>query len=115
MEENLVFNLKENTYNLKFPNVGEFRRIESLKQALSSGTYSSLVKTTTSAAQSAADIIDIEATLTVLCPELFEKDLTSKSFEELGMKDFEELRKAYFDQITPWWNNNLKAIGLMSE
>lgn len=114
MEEILVFKIKSNEYTIKFPNVGEFRSIESAKQALSSGMYSSLVKTNTKSAQTAADIVDIEATFTILCPDLVEA-LGSKSFSELGMKDFNELNTAYLDQFIPWWNKNMKEIGLITE
>lgn len=114
MEETLIFKVKGNEYTITYPNVGEFRRIESVKQALSSGMYSSLIKTGNVQAQAAADIIDIEAVFTVLCPDLLE-NLGSKSFDKLGMKDFKELSKAYNDQFIPWWNANLKEIGLVSE
>lgn len=115
MEENLVFNLKGNTYNINFPNIGDFRKIESLKQVLSNGMYGQLAGTNTKSAQHAADIVDIEATLTILCPDLVSKALESKSFQELGMKDFNELHGAYMDQFIPWWNKNLKEVGLLNQ
>ena len=112
--ENLSFKLKGNEYSLKFPTVGGYRRIQSLKQVLSSNTYSSLISTGTHEAQDAADMIDIEATLTVLCPRIIE-DLKCSSFEDLGLVDYIELRKAYAEQVSPWWNNILKVIGSLGE
>lgn len=115
MQETLEFNIKGNSYTLKFPNVGDFRKIESLKQVLSNGMYSQLVGTMTKQSQHAADIVDIEAMFTVLAPEMIEKELESRSFGSLGMKDFQELHTAYMEQVIPWWNDNLKAIGLRDE
>jgi hypothetical protein len=113
MEGTLIFKVKGNDYPITFPNVGEFRRIESLKQALSNGTYSQLAATSTDQAQHAADIVDVEAMFTVLCPDILGKGLASKDFSKLGLVDFKELHSAYLDQIIPWWNENLKEIGLM--
>lgn len=115
MQETLNFDIKGNSYTLTFPNVGDFRKIESLKQVLSNGMYSQLVGTATNQAQHAADIVDIEAMVSVLEPEMIDKAFKSNSFSQLGMKDFQELKKAYVDQILPWWNGNLKEIGLRDE
>jgi len=100
---------------LKFPNIGDFRKIESLKQVLSNGMYNQLAGTATNQAQHAADIVDIEAMITVLAPKMIEDEFKSSSFDTLGMKDFKELKDAYLDQIVPWWNENLKEIGLIEE
>jgi hypothetical protein len=113
MEETLIFKLKGNDYTINFPNVGSFRAIEATKQILSSGTYGSLEKTNTMQAQKALDIIDIEATFTVLCPDLLGKGLKSNDFSKLGMKDLKELHEAYLEQFVPWWNANLKEVGLI--
>lgn len=114
MEDTLIFKVKGNDYTIQFPSVGKFRRIEALKQALSNGMYNALVKTNTESAQSAADMVDIESIITVTCPALL-KDLKCESFEDLGMKDYSELRKAFEDQFMPWWNRILKEVGLSSE
>ena len=106
------FKIKGNEYLLKFPNVGNFRRIESLKQALSNGMYASMVGTYTDAAQSAADMIDIESYFSVLCPDLL-KDFKCESFSDLGLKDFMELQNAYKEQFVPWWNEIMKEVGLV--
>ena len=54
-------------------------------------------------------MIDIEAFLTILCPELI-KDLKSGSFKELGIEDYMELKNAYEEQFTPWWESVLKLF-----
>ena len=112
MNDQLNFKVKGNEYTIKFPNVGNFRRIESLKQALSNGMYSSMVGTFTDAAQKAADMVDIESYLTVLCPEIL-KDLKCESFSDLGLVDFMELQTAYKEQFVPWWRKIMEEVGLM--
>ena len=76
MTEKIVFKVKtstvENDYEIKLPNVGQYRDIEVYKQMLSNGMYSSLVSSVTNSSLNALDIIDIEATLRVLCPKFME-------------------------------------------
>ena len=112
MQDSLIFKLKGNNYNLKFPNVGNYRQIQVNKHLLSNNTYKSLIATGQSSNQYASDMIDIEATLLVLAPEQFFKDLGSKSISDMGIYDFGELRKEYIEQIAPWWNSIEKALGL---
>ena len=109
-----MFKVKGNEYPIEFPSVGKFRRIETLKQILSSNTYNSLSNTFTTEAQQAADTVDIESALTVLCPDLL-KDLKCNSFEDLGFADYMELRKCYVEQFVPWWTGILKQVGLQDE
>jgi DUF438 domain-containing protein len=113
MDKLLVFKVKGNNYNISFPSVGKFRRIESLKQVLSNGTYQQLVSTQTDASQSAADMVDIEASLMVLAPTLI-KDLKCDTFEDLAFEDYMELRNAYVEQFSPWWNAVMKEISSLS-
>lgn len=113
MQDSLIFKVKGNQYNLKFPNVGGYKQIQINKQLLSNNTYKSLIQTVEHVgSQFAADMIDIEATLLVIAPEQFFKDLQSKSISEMGLVDFNELRTAYIEQIVPWWNNIEKALSL---
>lgn len=100
MEDKTV-NLRGKEYTIKFPNVGEYYRIETMKQSLGRGFYNTLLGNSTKAAQNALDIIDIEATLTVLMPELV-KDLKVDSFNQLGLKDFAEIRKFYDIEVYPF-------------
>ena len=88
--ENLIFKTKGNEYNIEFPNVGTFRKIETLKQILSSGVYESLSSTNTVGAFQASDMVEIEANLSVLAPELI-KDLKCDDFQSLGLLDYKEL------------------------
>lgn len=112
MNKEIVFTVGENSYTIKFPNVGQFQAIESLKQVLSRGMYSSLITTNTRSSSSALDMIDIEAYMTVLCPQLL-KDLKCDKFSELGIEDYMELKKAYDAQFIPWWNSVMKIVSPM--
>ena len=109
MQKNLVFNVKGNSYNIEFPTVGQFQTIESLKQVLSKGMYSSLIQTNTVSSNQALDMIDIESYLSVLCPDLI-KSLKCDSFSNLGVIDYLELKKAYDEQFVPWWNGLMSII-----
>ncbi len=92
-----------NEYQIKIPSIGDFYDIEVSKQILGKGFYTNIVKTNTFGAQNAADMIDIEAHLSVLIPD-FIKDLKVKNFKDLGINDYNNIRQAYIDQFVPWWN-----------
>lgn len=109
METEWKFEIKGKSYDIKLPNVGQYYQIEAMKQALGRGFYNSLSQAVTVSAASACDMIDIEATLTILCPE-FIKDLMVKNFNELGLEDFMMIRKAYVEQITPKLNEFSKIL-----
>jgi hypothetical protein len=101
MNETLNFKVGENTYTINFPTVGEYYAIQASKQSLSVGYYNSLSESMVKSANNAADMIDIEATLTILCPSLL-KDLKRESFKKLGLKDYLIVKKAYVEQFVPW-------------
>lgn len=93
-----------NEYSINAPTVGQFYDIEVSKQILGKGFYNSIVKTNTFGAQNAADMIDIEAHLTVLVPD-FVKDIKVKTFKDLGIQDYNQIREVYIDNFIPWWKN----------
>ena len=49
----------------------------------------------------ALDMIDIEATLTVLAPRLIE-DMKVDRFSKLGLKDYLMIKKEYLEVIEPF-------------
>lgn len=100
MEETKIVKIKGKEYTVKFPNVGEFYRIETNKQALGRGYYNTMLSNRTKMAQMALDVIDIEATLTVICPKLI--DDIKVPISELGFADFKELRDIYMKEIFPF-------------
>lgn len=102
VNEEVKIDVKGHEYSVPFPTVGQFYRIEALKQSLSRGFYNSMVMSPTGTAQQALDMIDIEATLTVLVPELI-KDLKVKSFDELDVRDYTDIRDAYFKTVAPFF------------
>ena len=99
----------DNTYIIKLPTVGQYSDIEATKQILGKGFYNGIVSTNTMASVNAADMIDVEAHLTVLCPE-FIKDLKVKSFRDLGLADFKNIRDAYIEQFIPWWKEIIDIL-----
>lgn len=94
----------DNEYFIKVPNVGQFYDIELNKQLFGKGVYSAIIKTNTLSAQQAADMIDIEAHLKVLMPESFFKDdLKAATFEDLGIEDYNQIKRTYINVFLPWW------------
>lgn len=102
--ENLVFVVNGNSYTIKFPNIGNYRTIEAMKQTLSANTYGSMSRSMLVTANEALDAIDMESYLSVLCPKLIE-DLKCASFSELSLLDYKMLRNEYKKQFLPWWNS----------
>lgn len=103
---NLV--IKGKDYEIKFPNVGQFRQIESNKAILSNGMYGQMTSTLLKNSQSALNMIDVESTFRVLAPQL-EKDMKC-GYKDLSLKDFSELYKVYKDQFLPWYTGILEMV-----
>lgn len=107
MTDKIKVVIKDNSYEVKFPLVGQFLDIEMLKASLSKGQYGTMFKSGTVDSIYALDMIDTEAYLTVLIPELLDRgdekgDLKVKSFRELGIKDMLELKDIFKKQILPF-------------
>lgn len=109
MEKLIVLRIKGNSYEIKFPNVGQFQQIESLKQVLSQGMYKELTGMNTISANEVLDMVDMESYLSVLSPKLI-SDLKCKTFGELGLEDYMELKAVYSDDFIPWWNSILEML-----
>lgn len=116
--EQLNFNVKtaegDNDYIIKLPTVGQYSDIEATKQILGKGFYNGIVNTNTISSLNAADMIDIEAHLTILCSD-FIKDLKVKSFRELGLDDYKNIREAYVKQFVPWWKEAIDVLKDLDE
>ena len=102
MKESVTVKIFGKEYTIPFPNVGQYYRIESTKPEISSGMYNSMLLSNTLSAQNALDMIDVEATLIVLCPELI-KDLKVENFSKLGIKDYREIKNVYFKEVAPFF------------
>jgi hypothetical protein len=101
MNDSVEFTVKGRTYTINFPTVGEYYRIECLKQSLSNDNYGGLIVARTISSIKALDMIDIEATLSVLAPQLI-SDLKTESLSKLGLQDFNEIKKAYKEKVLPF-------------
>ena len=95
-------------YKISFPTVGQYYSIEAMKQSLGKGFYNTLLGNPTKTAQEALDMIDIEATISVLVPDLL-KDLKVRDFSELGLVDYKEIKEVYNSEVYPF----LKEINLL--
>lgn len=102
LKEEVTISIKGHEYNIAFPNVGQYYRIEAMKQSLSRGFYNSMVMSPANSAQHALDMIDIEATLAILCPDMI-KDLKVKNFDELDVRDYKLIRDEYTTKVMPFF------------
>lgn len=88
-------------YKVSFPNVGQYYDIEAMKQSLGKGFYNTMLGNVTVSAQAALDMIDAEATITILMPDLV-KDLKVDRFKDLGIKDYMQIKQLYDQEIFPF-------------
>lgn len=114
MNRTLELKVKGNSYVVEFPNVGKFQAIESTKQVLSKGMYSSLLSTGTISSIEALDMIDMESYFSILLPQLI-KDLKCDNFSLLDLEDYIELKGIYMEQFIPWWNSILSLLNPKKE
>ena len=92
--DEVKISIKGHEYTVAFPNVGQYYRIEAMKQSLSRGFYNSMVMSPANSAQHALDMIDIEATLVVLCPQLV---------DDLDVRDYKLIRDEYNGKVLPFF------------
>ena len=102
INDEVIISVRGHEFPVSFPNVGQYYKIEAMKQSLSRGFYNSMVMSPANRAQHALDMIDIEATLTILCPQMIE-DLKVKNFNELAIVDYKEIRDAYYAKVAPFF------------
>lgn len=101
MNDSVEFLINGKAYKISYPTVGEYYQIECLKQDLSKNNYGGLVSSRTVSGVRALDMIDIEANLTILCPQLI-RDLKTGSISKLGILDFKEIEKEYIKTVVPF-------------
>lgn len=102
LQKEVILSIGGHDYTITFPTVGQFYSIEAMKQRLSGGMYNTMVLSPADSAQHALDMIDIEATLVILCPKLIE-DLKVKNFSELDIRDYTEIRDKYYEVVAPFF------------
>lgn len=97
------------SYQVTFPKVGQFYQIEAMKQTLSRGLYNSMVLNPTPSSQHALDMIDIEATLAILCPSIIE-ELKVKNLSDLDIRDYKQIRDAYMKNVVPMFKEVMELL-----
>jgi len=101
MTREITVTVRENSYKISFPNVGQLIDIENMKSILSKGMYSNMENARTIDSQYALNMIDMEAYFSILAPELVE-DLKVKSFRDLSIVDSVELQNIYAKKLVPF-------------
>lgn len=108
LQEEVKFIVKGHEYTIKYPTVGQYYNIEALKQSLGRGNYNMMLQSPLRSVQDALDMIDIEATLTIMCPDLI-KDL-KVPITELDVRDFVAVKDAYIKQVAPFFKSINDAL-----
>jgi hypothetical protein len=106
-QDSIEIKIQSNSYLIKFPTNGQLIDIESRKSLFSSGTYSSLMRSTLLSAGDALDLIDMISTLSVTCPKLM-GDLRVDSLMDLTPIQTIVLVKEFKEKYVPWFNGWIK-------
>jgi hypothetical protein len=102
LERTILLKIRDNTYTVAYPTVGQQIRIQALKQELTSGQYANMSASLLKIQWEALEKVDIIAFFTVLIPKLI---LDSKvALTDLAPEDFEDLAKVYKDKFLSWYN-----------
>lgn len=110
MQDSIILNFKGQSYPIQLNDVtvGKYRDMQVMKQSLSMNNYGSLYRTMMIDSEDALDMIDIEANLTIMCPELIKA--FKAPFGSIGLVDFAEIRKEYKQKFEPWWEEVMKLL-----
>lgn len=101
-------------YSVKFPNNLQLINIESEKNRLSNGDYSSFLYRVDNSGMLAKLIIDTIATFSVLIPQLI-KDLNVKSYMDLDILEQNTLTSVYIDQYYSWYKEWIDILSNPSQ
>lgn len=99
----IVLNIGENSYKLKFPDTGQLIDLEQAKSRLNPPRNQ-----TTSAIWAYNLAIAIE-TFSILIPDL-QKDMNVKDFYKLSAQESSELVKVYVKVFKPWYDAWMEII-----
>jgi len=91
------------TFEVKFPTVGQTIDIETMKITLSNGIYRQMVSTNSGSGNLALDFIDAIAVFTVLIPEL-KTHLKIDNIMNLTPFEMKEMVLAYKKVFFPWYS-----------
>lgn len=95
------FKIKDNTYEVEFPNTDGLWNIEILKAQLAGGQYNEILNAGTIQSNYTRVLIDMTATFNILFPKL-KKDMSIKAIGDLHPVDSKELLKVYVKEVQPW-------------
>jgi len=109
MKEQITITFKGKQYTSKPLRMGVFVALQKTKAFLSDGQYQNIWKTTTAAGDHALVMIDVEASMNVLFPELI-KDLKPNAISELSIKDYNEIKKPYLKEVAPFINSFVELL-----
>lgn len=109
MDRSVKLTVKNNVYNVDYPNTGQQIDIELLKAKIADGNYDALRFSNNPLFQLQADKIDMIATFSILVPDL-RKDLNVKSFFQLDEAASDELLQVYSQQFIPWYIKLKEAV-----
>lgn len=105
-----------NTYEVNFPNNGQFIDIEKMKAKMTDGFYSEM-KNGSGNGFYASLIVDMIATFSILCKELL-NDLNTKNIFQLNLIQTKPLLDIYKKDYLPWfdeWSQILSDVEVLDE
>ena len=108
LDDKLTIKIEDQEFQISFPNVGQYKLIQSNKARLSYGGYDSMNQVKNIEMDMALNLIDAQATFSVLIPDL-EKKLTF-NYNTLSMVKSKMITDAYLTQYYPWYSKLLKVI-----
>lgn len=111
-QRQIILKIKEFSYPVKFPNVGQLMDIENMKMSLTNGSYADMIRSGLKSSYFNTEIVDTIAHFWVLLPDL-RTDLAVKSYTELDPFLAKDLLKVYREQFSPWYEKLM--IELMSD
>ena len=104
--DKLQLKVKEQSYEITFPNNSQYLRIQNLKSVISP-SYEVLSQQGEEG-NWALLITDMQAHFMVLCPELVKS--LAKPIEQLTMLEGRELVELYTKQFQPWYNECMNVV-----
>lgn len=109
LKRSITLTIRENSYDITYPNTGQSIDMELLKAKIADGNYDTLRFSINPLFQEQADKIDMIAAFNTLIPQL-KSDLTVRSLFDLTEEQSDELLTVYIEQFLPWFNPIKNAI-----
>jgi hypothetical protein len=109
MIDKLEFRIKQNVYKVEDIRIQNLIDFEKMKAMISGGMYGSIFRMGTTTGDEALTMIDMESFFAAFCPKVL-KDLECSDFKMLGIKDYQEIKKVYAEEIIPWYNQVVSAM-----